>query len=270
MFILLGIFFILIGEIKIFMIYMLVVVIHELAHAKVAEVLGYKLNKIYLLPFGAMLDMNQKYFSSKDEVMIAVAGPLINFILVIFCLGLWWIFPDTYTFTHTFVFCNIITGLINLLPCYPLDGGRIFVAILSEKIKREKALFFSYIFNYIFSLLFLILFLINLKNEINISYALMAIFIFFGTINNKFSGNYTIFTFNNKTNNVYEVKQLMVKGDTELYKIIKFFSIKKFNIVYVKMKNGQIKMITENSIEKYLEYYPANIKIEEILNEKYF
>ncbi len=266
MFILLGIFFICLGLLKIFLIYILVVIIHELAHAKVAQVLGYKLNKIYLLPFGAMLDINQKFFSPKDEIMVAIAGPVINFIIVILCLGLWWIFPETYCFTQTFVFCNIITGLINLLPCYPLDGGRILVAILSEKIKRKKALCFSYVFNYIFSILFLILFFINLKNEINISYALMAIFIFFGTINNKYSGNYSIFTFSNKTNNIYEVKQLMVNGNVQLYKIFKFFNAKKFNIVYVKMKNGQIKMITENSIEKYLEYYPANIKIEEILN----
>ena len=266
MFLITGLIFILLGQGYYFFVYFFVVVLHEFAHGFVAEKLGYGLNKIYLLPFGAMLDINQNFLSQKDEMKVAIAGPMFNFILAFLILGLWWLFPETYYYTHFFVFCNLITGLINLLPCYPMDGGRIIVSIMSEKIDRKKALNICYIFNYIFSILFIILFFVNLKNEINISYGLMAIFIFLGTINNKFSGNYSMIKFCNKNKSIYEVKNLFVKGDTPLFKVLKSFNSKKFNIVYVQLNNGQIKMITENLIQKYLESYPSYTKIEEILN----
>lgn len=265
LFLVTGLVFIILGQALAFFVYFIVVVLHEFAHGFVAEKLGYNLNKIYLLPFGAMLDINQNFISREDEIKVAIAGPAFNFILTFLCLGLWWIFPETYAYTSFFVFCNIITGLVNLLPCYPLDGGRILVSSLSQKLSRTKALKISYIFNYIFSIIFIILFFINLKVEVNISYALMAIFIFFGTINNKFSGNYSMINLN-KNKSVYDVKNLFVKGDTPLYKIFKHFNSKKFNIIYVQLNNGQIKMITENLVQKYLEKYSFNTKIEEILN----
>ena len=266
LFLLTGFIFIILGEALAFFVYFIVVVLHEIAHAVVAQRLGYGLNKIYLLPFGAMLDINQNFVTREDEIKVALAGPSFNFILAFLCLGLWWIFPETYAFTSFFVFCNIITGLVNLLPCYPMDGGRVLVAMLESKLKREKALKISYIFNYVFSVIFLILFFINLKFEVNISYALMAIFIFFGTINNKFSGNYSMIKFNDKTRDIYEVKSILVKGNTPLYKIFKHFNSKKFNIVYVQLENGQIKMLTENFLQKYFEIYPANTLICNILN----
>lgn len=266
LFLLTGFIFIILGEALAFFVYFIVVVLHEIAHAVVAQRLGYGLNKIYLLPFGAMLDINQNFVTREDEIKVALAGPSFNFILAFLCLGLWWIFPETYAFTSFFVFCNIITGLVNLLPCYPMDGGRVLVAMLEGKLKREKALKISYIFNYVFSVIFLILFFINLKLEVNISYALMAIFIFFGTINNKFSGNYSMIKFNDKTRDIYEVKSILVKGNTPLYKIFKHFNSKKFNIVYVQLENGQIKMLTENFLQKYFEIYPANTLICNILN----
>lgn len=266
LFLLTGFIFIILGEALAFFVYFIVVVLHEIAHAVVAQRLGYGLNKIYLLPFGAMLDINQNFVTREDEIKVALAGPSFNFILAFLCLGLWWIFPETYAFTSFFVFCNIITGLVNLLPCYPMDGGRVLVAMLEGKLKREKALKISYIFNYVFSVIFLILFFINLKFEVNISYALMAIFIFFGTINNKFSGNYSMIKFNDKTRDIYEVKSILVKGNTPLYRIFKHFNSKKFNIVYVQLENGQIKMLTENFLQKYFEIYPANTLICNILN----
>ena len=266
LFLLTGFIFIILGEALAFFVYFIVVVLHEIAHAVVAQRLGYGLNKIYLLPFGAMLDINQNFVTREDEIKVALAGPSFNFILAFLCLGLWWIFPETYAFTSFFVFCNIITGLVNLLPCYPMDGGRVLVAMLEGKLKREKALKISYIFNYVFSVTFLILFFINLKFEVNISYALMAIFIFLGTINNKFSGNYSMIKFNNKNRNIYEVKSILVKGNTPLYRIFKHFNSKKFNIVYVQLENGQIKMLTENFLQKYFEMYPANTLIRNILN----
>lgn len=264
LFFIVGILFFLMGEALIFLIYLSVVILHELAHAYIADKLGYNINKIFLLPYGAMLDIKQNFLVPTDEIKVALAGPVFNFILAFVCVGIWWLFPSLYAFTDKFVFCNLITGIINLLPCYPMDGGRILVAKLSQKLKREKALKISYIFNYIFSAIFIILFFIDLKNAINISYALMAVFVFLGTINNKFSGNYSIIKLENKNKKIYDVNQIMVQSDMPIYKVYQAFSPKKFNIVFVEQKNGQIKLLTEKTFEKYLDIYPFYTKIEDI------
>ena len=175
MFIVMGVAFCVFGLFVEFAVYMLVVLLHECAHGVIAKKNGYELSKVYLLPFGAMLDISQNFVSPEDEIKVALAGPAFNFILILFCIALWWLFPGLYGVTELFVFCNFVTGIINLLPCYPLDGGRILVASLSRKISRHKALKICYIFNYIFSCIFILLFYISLKIEINITYALMIV-----------------------------------------------------------------------------------------------
>ena len=83
-----GFIFIILGETLAFFVYFIVVVLHEIAHAVVAQRLGYGLNKIYLLPFGAMLDINQNFVTREDEIKVALAGPSFNFILAFLCLEL--------------------------------------------------------------------------------------------------------------------------------------------------------------------------------------
>ncbi|MDD4408867.1 MAG: hypothetical protein PHC47_03395, partial [Clostridia bacterium] len=164
---------------------------------------------------------------------------------------------------------NFVNGLVNLLPCYPLDGGRIFVACLKRKIERKRALNICFIFNYLISAIFFILFLFYLKSGINLTFAIMAIFIFFGTFENKYGGSYNFLSFNlenekNKFKKYISVKVFAVKSNIELYKIIKYTDKNKYNIIYVISQNEDIKIITQKTLKSLLLKYPLKTKLNEI------
>ncbi|MDE7395229.1 MAG: site-2 protease family protein, partial [Clostridiales bacterium] len=119
--------------------YTVAVVLHEMAHAEVARRRGYALTQVKIMPYGASLTGKFEGAGWKDEVRIAAAGPLMNLILAVLCVALWWLLPVTYFFTETFVIACVCTALSNLLPVFPLDGGRVFLAVMSCRVPRERA-----------------------------------------------------------------------------------------------------------------------------------
>ena len=120
--------------------YFISLLYHELAHALVASKLNYKCEKIVIYPTGALLSGAYDEFSYKDEIIVSLAGPLSNLAMSIFMIFVWWIFPETYNFTSVFVLANVSLFLFNLLPIFPLDGGRVLLAILSYKTNRLEAI----------------------------------------------------------------------------------------------------------------------------------
>lgn len=123
------------------------VLIHEIAHAVKAKRLGYKTDYVFIdvLYGGALVDSNYR-FNNKHAIKIASAGPIANLALsgFIFVLSslIYHFFGDIHSFleySSTFVMINLLLGIGNLLPVYPLDGGRISKAILNLFYNRKKS-----------------------------------------------------------------------------------------------------------------------------------
>ena len=131
MFFLMGIFYCFIGQLPFFLMSVIVAVEHELAHAISASKLGYRLNKIVLMPYGAVIDGDLKEISLKDELSVALAGPFCNLMTAGAFAALWWFYPTAYAYTDTACFLSLSIALVNLLPAYPLDGGRVLKCILT-------------------------------------------------------------------------------------------------------------------------------------------
>ena len=146
------------GNIVQFLTYAFVVLLHELAHFFMSKKLGYKLNNLYIMPYGICLNYKDNVIEGSDEILIAIAGPFINILLCFISVALWWLFPETYYYLDYFCFCNLVLGVFNLVPCFPLDGGRVFVSLLSKKIDRETAYNISIILNYVISGILVVLF----------------------------------------------------------------------------------------------------------------
>lgn len=260
---------IILGDVLVLFNYLLAVILHELSHSFVANKLGYSLNKFYLMPYGAGLSFNQNFTDEKDEILIASAGPLFSFALALFFTAFWWIAPQTYVYTQHFVWANLITGIINLCPAYPLDGGRILTAFLTLKThNRKQALWVSFVFNYLFSLLLFTLFV--LSGLTNISFLCFAIFLLLGTMESKFSGNYSIKNFPFFENSLTEnkrisINQFAVPASTSLYKLAPYLKKNKLNLIVVIFDNNKIKILSENLIISFFKKYPSNTKLNEIL-----
>ena len=233
--------------------YLVSITLHELAHAIVAKKLGYSLDKIWILPYGAGISFKEFSFSSEDEIKIAIAGPLMNFFLIILTISLWWLFPSTYIFTYSFAISNFSIAAFNLLPAFPLDGGRILNSILKTKLKVKTATKISTALNLMFSICFLILFIISFFFSLNFSFGLVAIFLFLGIIEGKFQGTYhpLLMEIPSAKKNIIQVKSFCVKSNVPLYKILPQINKNKFNVIYVKFPSGKIKIISEEMLKSF-------------------
>lgn len=136
---LVGVWYCFTGELFLFLMSCLVAVQHECAHAFAAAKLGYKLNRIVLMPFGAVIDGDLHDISFKDEAFVAICGPLCNLATALLFGALWWFAPDLYAYTDTAFYSSLAIALVNLLPAYPLDGGRIVYCALARGFAKMHA-----------------------------------------------------------------------------------------------------------------------------------
>ena len=105
-----------------FLMHMGALTLHELAHSAMALLLGCGIRSIDLLPYGCRMEISQMD-SPADELTIALAGPVFS---VVCYMGSRFI-PGAEEFARA----NMYIALINLMPAYPLDGGRAANAMLS-------------------------------------------------------------------------------------------------------------------------------------------
>ena len=138
LFVLVGLWYALQGDLFLFLMSGLVAVQHELAHAFASAKLGYTLRKIVLMPFGAVLEGDLSGITLKDEIIVALYGPLCNLFTAFFFGALWWFYPTVYAYTDTAYSISLSIALVNLLPCYPLDGGRILRAFLTSALYNKR------------------------------------------------------------------------------------------------------------------------------------
>jgi len=177
-----GVYYALTGRIFVFLIYTVSALLHELGHSLVASNCGYKLNKITLMPFGAVVRGDIDDVDIKDQMKIAFAGPLTNLAIVLFFVALWWIFPIFYAYTDIVAEANFSLAIINFLPVFPLDGGRVLSASLSKIFGRKKSFLICKVTGIIFSLLLFVGFVFSAFNTVNLSLLFFASFVFVGAI----------------------------------------------------------------------------------------
>ena len=151
------------------------VILHECAHARVAKKLGYALGEIRLMPYGAALCGITDMWPA-HEIIIAVAGPLFNLLLGLVFAATWWLVPASYAFTSTFCMCNLYIGFFNLIPVYPLDGGRIAFALLSVRLRRAKAFKVMRVLSAVFGAAFLALFVLSAIYSPNVCFLSVGLF----------------------------------------------------------------------------------------------
>ena len=128
------------------------VVAHELAHSVVARHYKIKVRKIVLYPIGGVSEIEEIPEKPSIEWRMAIAGPLTSFVIGGVLLALDQIFlikvpsapltPSLRTagrLTLDLAYLNLILGAFNLIPAFPMDGGRVFRAFLADRMKFSDA-----------------------------------------------------------------------------------------------------------------------------------
>lgn len=122
----------------------IIVLIHELGHVAVAKEVGWRVTEVQLLPFGGVATVEDEGTSDPlDEIVVALAGPFMNIAMIFVSFLFWWCDLWTTEWTSFFMKSNIIIAGFNLLPIWPLDGGRIIQSLLFYKLPYRQACLIS-------------------------------------------------------------------------------------------------------------------------------
>ena len=133
------------------------VVLHELGHSFTAMHYGIGVSRILLMPIGGMAEFDSIPREPRRELLITLAGPAVNFVIA----GVLWltlpaeiavsgadaaVATDSFSllaFGYVLMQWNLAMGCFNLLPAFPMDGGRIFRALLATRLNYLRATFWA-------------------------------------------------------------------------------------------------------------------------------
>ncbi len=153
------------------MVLFICVLLHELGHALAAKKLGIKATDIVLSPIGGLARLESMHNYPKKEIIIALAGPAVNFVIaLVLFIYLYFIAAQSQHFDpyaaldflsltavlYFLFFINTMLFLFNLIPAFPMDGGRVLRALLTLRMPVLKATFIASVTGRVLSMLFLI------------------------------------------------------------------------------------------------------------------
>ncbi len=125
------------------------VVLHELGHALAARRYGIRTPRITLLPIGGLAELERMPEKPSEEIVVAIAGPLVNVAIAAFLIlvlgarfgsdTLAAIDNPNGGFLARIAAVNVVLVLFNLIPAFPMDGGRVLRALLATRLDRARA-----------------------------------------------------------------------------------------------------------------------------------
>lgn len=150
--------FLLTSQIEMYIILMIFAIIHELGHLIAGLILKFKPEEVKLTPVGLQIrfkidsrEYNEKIKEARSlnikKAIIALAGPLTNLIIAVVTIIIGYFnanIQNTYIY-QIIIYANFLIAMFNLIPIYPMDGGRVFNELLKIFIGNKKAYKITYI-----------------------------------------------------------------------------------------------------------------------------
>jgi Zn-dependent protease len=131
------------------------VILHEFGHALAARKFGVRTFDIIMTPIGGIARLERMPEGRGEEFWVAIAGPVVNFLIVAFIwlgyliftghllpildMSFWTFNQDVNSYFKVLLLANGYLGTFNLLPAFPMDGGRMLRSLLSLRMDRSEA-----------------------------------------------------------------------------------------------------------------------------------
>lgn len=149
--VLLPLFALVAGECELLLAAVLSLAVHEAAHLIAARNLGMPAARVTLYPFGAVMRLDALLSDKRGEWIVAAAGPLGSLTFAALLKLSEPILPSS-AWIGRMTETNLAITLLNLLPAFPLDGGRIFRALLSRVVRERTARTLLFVFTVLIAL----------------------------------------------------------------------------------------------------------------------
>ena len=169
-------------QLRIYLIIMFFCIFHEIGHLLAGIILKVKPEKIEIMPCGLSISFYKNVTNCKiKELIIVLAGPITSALLAILSQNI----SFTYIMKEEAVYSNILILLFNLIPIYPLDGGRIIKTVLDIKFKNNKNSNIINKINYITIIILTIISSIGVFYYKNLAIFLICIFLWIMVLREK-------------------------------------------------------------------------------------
>lgn len=159
------------------------VVLHEFGHSLQVRRYGIAVRDIVLLPIGGMARAEGIPEKPRQEIIVAISGPIVNFSLAAILLGVLLLHSGPVDLENNFIAnliaINIVLGTFNLIPAYPMDGGRILRGVLASRMHYLRATRYAKNIGQVIAILFVVVAFIDSRL---VMLPLIAFFVFFGAI----------------------------------------------------------------------------------------
>ena len=239
------------GQLLLFLSAVLAALEHEFAHSIAARSEGYCLDKILLMPYGAVISGDLSGIPPKAEAKVLLAGPLANAFTALAFAALWWLFPETYPYTEAAAEVSLSLFLVNLLPAYPLDGGRLLLLLLAP-LGELRARLISRIAAFLTAGGIFALFVLSLFSSPNVSALLFALLLFAGNFG---GGSYRRIAFSRGRtfSRGVEEKRVVLSSERTAGECVRYLREDKYLVLIVYEDGEYLGELTEGELFAVLE-----------------
>lgn len=251
------------GQLLLFLSAVLAALEHEFAHSIAARSEGYCLDKILLMPYGAVISGDLSGIPPKAEAKVLLAGPLANAFTALAFAALWWLFPETYPYTEAAAEVSLSLFLVNLLPAYPLDGGRLLLLLLAP-LGESRARLFSRIAAFLTAGGIFALFVLSLFSSPNFSALLFALLLFAGNFG---GGSYRRISFSRGRtfSRGVEEKRVVLSAGRTAGECVRYLREDKYLVLIVYEEGEYVGELTEGELFAVLEEGGYSLTLKEAL-----
>lgn len=237
---------------------------HECAHSFAARRAGFTLDKIVLMPYGAALSGDIEGISPKQELAVCLAGPLANAVTALGFVALWWLYPETYPYTDAAYYVSLSLFLVNLLPAWPLDGGRI-LKIALRRLGAARALRVSRIVGFLVAAAILGWFVYSCFSKPNWSALFFSLCLAAGGFG---GGNYGRITFSRKKSFARGIEEtrVAISADCTLAEALRFLREDKYLVFELFDGEEFFGELPEEEFKKALEHGELTRRLGETLS----
>ncbi len=229
-----------------------IVFIHELGHLTAALLFGVRIRSIQMLPFGGVVEMeDQGQLTAWKDMVIALAGPLQNVLMILAAMLCRELDPGEDAFMNHVIYGNMMIVLFNLLPVLPLDGGKVLQAAASLIFPYHQTLLWSSRISIAGSagvVFFAVLPLLQGEGRIQLNLLLIGIFLLYSNWIDYRHVPYRFARFLMSRERRYEkalrtsahAQPIIADPTKHLESILRLFKREKVHVIYVMNKQGSL------------------------------